>query len=205
MAAGPIRSIHIHNSFVSNVIRETDRTKLVEFYNRINLPDSLYNIENKESSHLKVSFERYKESLLENGTMERRIATVVMGMEALFSEGGAELTYKLSTRGSKLFGFILGNPKRYRELLKDAYVIRSSFAHGDILSKKQTNKLQFKYGENLKNILLEMADILRITIIIYIQFDKTKSDLISLIDNALIDSSDNNRLEQELLLFKKLI
>lgn len=202
---GPMRSLHVHHSFVSHIILEADTNNLIEFYNSIKLPSVLYDSGRKASTPIKVAFERYKESLLDNETMERRIATVVMGIEAIMSEGGSELIYKISTRGSKLFGIIYGNPSRYKELLRDAYEIRSSFAHGDILTKKQINRLQRKYGEDLKNIFLEVANFLRISIIIFLKLGKDKRAFISLIDNALIDLEEHKKLEDEILPILKLV
>ena len=51
-------------------------------------------------------------------------------------------------------GVLGDNPHDVRQILKDAYDIRSSFAHGSHLSDKTRRKLENKYQE-IKKILLK--------------------------------------------------
>src|SRR2546422_822861 len=92
-------------------------------------------------SSLTIAHTRYKEALFETPLFENRVATAMMGLEALFLDETQELSYRLSVRVSKTISFLKRDPFEVRETIKDAYSIRSKFAHGNVLTHKDRRKL----------------------------------------------------------------
>jgi len=148
-----------------------------------------------KSTPLETAMEFFKESIVEQGKISKKIAESIMSLEALFSNSTHELKFRLSTRISKLIGLINKQPKETMNLLKIAYDIRSTYAHGSEIGKKLTKKINTLTGST-NELRKQIAEILRISILVMIQTTKTKNQLLELIDNALI--SNDKCLENEL-------
>jgi len=141
--------------------------------------------------YLPIAFERYAEALIDN-PFERRIMYAMMSFEAIFSESDQEISFKLRTRISKMFGLLGYKPLEITKEIRKAYGIRSTFAHGGILSSKDRQKI------NTDEILNNILDYVRISILIMISSGYEKSKFIQLIDDAIVDPSSDGELKKVL-------
>ena len=195
---GPPRgSIMPHLSYVENpsyVIRKQDEDRLTDFWLEVKkrLPKEVerYWIAER-ASFLTLAFQRYSDALLRDGVIERRIATGVMGLEALYLSGGAEASYKLRVRAAKVLSFLGYDSIKVIENLKEGYNVRSAFVHGR-LSKEDDRR-------NLAKLMTHVLEYLRASILVILLGGcKDKSDMIELADNALIHEDANNELKSRL-------
>lgn len=172
------------------LITEDDGPKLKKFWQIMSevIPRSFYELGKVKMNYLTVAYNRYNDSLFKNGVIERRITNAIMGLEALFLKSGEihELVYRLSLRVSKLLNSLGYNLHKVKEIITKSYRVRSHFVHGGLISRNKKRKLASKYG-NLKNILQQLLNYLRTSIIIMILVDRRKDEFIDLIDKALID------------------
>jgi hypothetical protein len=156
-----------------------------------------YNLFEKGANHLTTAFDRFSEALLERVAIERKIANAVMAVEALLSNDSAELKYRMQTRVAKImtaFGFA---PLTVRLQLQKAYDIRSTFAHGGYLTKEKKIELEKQLGP-MDDFAAQVINYVRILLITQLSNDLTKTKLITLVDDALIDSASNDQLNIKL-------
>lgn len=174
------------------LITEEDVPRLKRFWQTISgiMPLSFYEHGITRIDYLTVAYYRYNDSLFQNGTLERRIANAVMGLEALFLKSGEvqELVYRLSFRISKLLSLLGYDPYEVREKIRDAYKIRNLFAHGGHLSCKERRKIESKY-KNVTSFLRSLLEYLRISILVMMLSKKEKDELIDLIDDSFLDKN----------------
>jgi hypothetical protein len=151
------------------------------------IPINLYNPIEKKTDYLTIAYERYSEGILEQVILERRILHISMGLEALFSNSETELSFKLALRISKSLSCLGKNPLEAKNFIKEAYSVRSAFAHGSPLSPKQHIKLKSLGGEQL--FLSTMIDYLRVLILAIMICKIKKESLLDLIDDSFLDSA----------------
>ncbi len=177
-------------------IEDEDTQKLKIFWQTMtkNLPTSFYEFGKVKLDPITIAYKRYCDALLQNGVLERRIANAVMGLESLFLKGEerGELVYRLSIRIAKIFS-LLEYDSKVKEVVKDAYEIRSLFVHGGHLSDGKKRTLNKKHG-NIRSFLLLLLNYLRISIIITIFIKMNKKGFLDLIDNALVDKDQDVQL-----------
>jgi len=166
---------------------------LINFFKNFKLPDYLY-LTNGKQDYLTVAFDRYKESLLEIVKLERRVANAVMGIEALLSTDKTELSFRMKTRIAKILSTLCFEPLIVRERMGKAYEIRSKFAHGGFLSAGEIGKLDEIYGDS-DNFSLMIINYLRVLLIVFIGSGISKTQIIILVDDALIDDTKNEQLK----------
>jgi hypothetical protein len=138
--------------------------------------------------------------------------------------------YRLGLRTAKLLEFF-GKPViRTRNMIEDAYNIRSKFAHGEAINLKTENAIRKEYG-NAVDFMKELLDCLRLCLIIYLSLnateeprttekqqstesekkkqyvtlDQMKRELIDLIDDSLLDGNKLKELEQTLQEARELV
>ncbi|CAM6054711.1 unnamed protein product [Sphagnum tenellum] len=131
--------------WLNHFISSNEEKRLIRLIMKLLKKEELLNNE-IEISHLNTALDRYSEALVEHSSTERRIASAVMGLEALLSESGAEIKFKLQFRVSKLLSYFFYQPLATRKDIKFAYDIRSSYAHGNALTTKERNKLNNEFG-----------------------------------------------------------
>jgi Apea-like HEPN len=158
------------------------------------MPVDLYDLMGKKTDYLKIAYDRYSEGILEQVILERRILHISMGLEALFSNSDTELSFKLTLRISKALSCLGKNPLEVRRFVKEAYAIRSSFAHGSPLLPKQQKKLDDLGGAKL--FLLTMVDYLRILLLASMICKLNKTKLIELIDDSFLDAQKEIELKK---------
>lgn len=178
-------------------ITEEDTQRLKKFWQTMTktLPPSFYEFGETRLDHITIAYKRYCDALLQNGVLERRIANAVMGLESLFLKGGEtqELIYRLNIRIAKIFSLLGYDSYKVKEVVGDAYKVRSLFVHGGHLSYKEKRKLNGKYGD-IGSFLLSLLDYLRISIIIMIFMKKEKEEFLDFIDDALVDKGKDSQL-----------
>lgn len=190
------------------LITSEDAQILKEFWQTMTrvLPNSFYDIGETRLDHLTIAYRRYCDGLLQNGSSERRIANGVMGLESLFLKGGEmqELTYRLSIRAAKVLALMGYDPFKVKEVIKDAYGVRSLFVHGSHLSYKEERSLTREYGD-VKRFLLLLLDYLRISVIIMMFTKMEKERFLDFIDDALIDKDKEQQLIKTLAVVQSVI
>jgi len=178
-------------------ITEEDTQKLKKFWQTMTktLPPSFYEFGETKLDYVTIAYKRYCDALLQNGVLERRIANAVMGLESLFLKGGEtqEIIYRLGIRIAKIFSLLGYDSNKVKEIVRDAYKVRSRFVHGDHPSDKEKRKLNDKY-DNIRSFLLSLLDYLRMSIIIMIFMKEEKEEFLDLIDDSLVDKDKDSQL-----------
>jgi hypothetical protein len=190
IVGGTLTSGRIGATLETYLVTEEDVSKLKKFWQTISniIPPSFFELGITKIDYLTVAYNRYSDSLFQNGILERRIANAVMGLEALFLKSGEtqELVYRLSFRISKLLSLLGYNPHEIKKIVNDAYKIRNIFAHGGHLSYKEKKKIESKY-KDIMNFLRPLLEYLRISIIVMMLSSREKDELIDLIDDSFVD------------------
>jgi len=172
------------------VIYWKDEARLLDFLDKFKLPVH----ERTKPNYLSTAFDRYKETLLENATFERRVANAIMGLEALLSEDTAELTFRLSNRAALLLSFFDLQALAVRNNLTKAYGIRSKYAHGGFLDEKHRKKIEAEFV-SLDQFALTIVNFVRLLYLIITLTTASKKELLTLIDDAYIDGLRRQQLE----------
>jgi len=173
-----------------------DEARFIHFVNHLIKEKDLLN-SSKSVNHINIAFDRYSEALLENVSIERRIANAVMGLEALLSDPSPEIKFKLSLRISKLLAFFGFAPLIVKSFVSKAYDIRSSFAHGGHLSINDKNKLEANF-QGADTFTTTILSYLRVCIVINIATGIKKKDLMLAIDDSLLDIQASQKLANRL-------
>jgi hypothetical protein len=190
MAHGTIISGRIEAALEKYLVTEEDVPKLRKFWQAIGnvIPPSFFDLGVTRIDYLTVAYNRYCDSLFQNGILERRIANAVMGLEALFLKSGEvqELVYRLNLRMSKILSLMGYDPHEVKKIVSDAYKVRNIFAHGGHLNYKEKRKIESRY-KDVKNFLRPLLEYLRISIIVMMLSNREKDELIDLIDDSFVD------------------
>jgi len=138
---------------------------------------------------LGIAILRYQDAILKPEATENKIAYAVMGLEALYlkTEEKEELSHRLAQRVAKLLSFFEEEPIKVYKVVKKAYNIRSRFVHG--------SPLQNKKPQEVKEILDNIIEYLRKSILTFIQLQKEKKEFLSLIDDALLEKQKDIKLQ----------
>ncbi|MCX6245255.1 MAG: HEPN domain-containing protein [Bacteroidetes bacterium] len=147
-----------------------------------------------ELNPIYIGIDRYMEAISKSVSQEKRITSTITALEALLLKGNerSELSHRLSQRVSYLLRYFNEHPVKVYNTIKRAYDIRSTYIHGSILppdGRKDLADIQNKVCSAVRRVLL-----------IFIEFTKTikKDELISKIDNAIIDESAHKKVSQEI-------
>ena len=137
-----------------------------------------------------LSYNFYCDALSETIPSSKRIAYIIIGLESIYStiDDRDELSYKLRIRCAKIMSLIGYDSKNVANIIKIAYSIRSSFAHGKNIKNidKKLTKYNIKSVDEFETLLINY---LRISIILEISLENKDSFLTDL-DNALIKDND---------------
>jgi Apea-like HEPN len=178
-------------------ISKMSKEQLVTFWQRIYpiLPSDIYDYPT-HNDFLAIAYNRYCESLLQRGNPQKSIASAVMGLESLLSENKPEIKYSLQKRTAKLFWALGFNALEVNELVKQTYNIRSNYVHGNRCTNSDLQKTVSKIhtAKNVHDILTYTLDLLRITMLVFLISGINKSNLLDLLDNALIDTDSASEL-----------
>lgn len=188
------------------LITEQEVGQLKTFWSRmrnIPLPDSIYRPSPKEADHLSIAYQRYGDAL-DVGVLEKRMASTIMGLEALYLLPGElqELSYRLGLRVAKVLSFTGYDSSEVHANLSGAYPVRNVYVHGGLLSQTRKRKLEQRHG-NLNQLLRQILDYLRASIVIFITSRPDKKSLIELIDNTFVNAVKDKDL-RKIIISRKL-
>lgn len=173
-------------------ISKAEEDRLFTFFHSIDqyIPYGFY--ENDTLGFLEIAFKRYCDALLEKGIFESKIANSVMGLEALYLKDSenSELVYRLRVRIAKVVSFF-DSPNNVKQIINDAYKIRSQYVHGSQLSDNERDKYTRKYSNDIDNLLYSVLEVLRVSIVCFIFLKLRKEDLIDMIDDSFFDQGQN--------------
>lgn len=179
------------------LIREEDVEPLKTFWanmKRVELPIPSREGKKKEPTELSIAYERYSDSL-EGGVIEKRIASAVMGLEALYLTEIDELAYRLSMRVGKLLSLTDDNYKscEVRDNLKTAYKIRNKYVHGATLKAEDRRELEEK------QFARTIIDYLRASIVALFK-RSGKTALIDKIDESFLNNAKEDEIRKLLFM-----
>ena len=165
----------------------------------VKLPASIYTTIQKEPDELSIAYDRYSDSL-EGGIMEKRVSNAVMGLEALYLQGGEqqEMSYRLRMRVGKLLSLVGYNPSEIQERMKDAYEVRSKYVHGGLLKSKGSRKLEGKYGD-INEFTKTIINYLRASIVALLN-RPSKNTIIRRLDESLLDNTREDEIRNILFM-----
>jgi len=184
-------SMHWLSKTYTYSLGERDEEKLPKFMemikNRLPIDETGRPL---SSNPLGIALLRYQDALLKPEAIENKIAYAVMGLEALYlkAEEREGLSHKLSQRVAKILSLLDEKPIKVYNLIKEAYDIRSGFVHGSIIRKEEP--------KNVKKILDNVLEYLRKSILIFILLPREKEELLSLIDNAILEKQAEEKLSE---------
>jgi Apea-like HEPN len=153
---------------------------------------------NRKTDHLSVSFDRYTDACTKSGTFERKVMNAIMGLEALYLNENMELSYKLAMRCSKTMSLCGLDPLETKRTIKAGYAIRSIFAHGAYLTKRDMEKYDKQFN-GYSTIATRLCNYLRITICASIICNLKKDSFLDSLDNALLSEAESTMLYEEFL------
>ncbi len=205
MSSATVGSSVLDRVLEKYLITREDVDHLKKFFQKMNsvIPKSFFRLGLSKVDYLTIAYNRYCDALLQNGVLERRIANVVFGLEALFLEESRELKYRLTTRMCKILSNLGYDPYSVKEAILDAYDIRSTFTHGGQLSSRRRRRLEVKY-ETIKSLLMLTLNYLRVSLVVMINCSKTKRSFLKLVDCAIIDQKKEEELSQHIATVKNI-
>lgn len=190
------------------LIQQRDVERLKTFWYRMSegLPQTGYELATDAVRPVEIAYQRYTNALVLVGTVEKRIADAVMGLESLLLTGdeNQELSYRLRIRVARILGLLGAEPQMARDTTNDAYTIRSNYVHGDIVAERKRKSIEKKHG-SLNSLLNSVLNQLRICIIVFTVLNIQKKSLISVLDESFIDPAKSPELEMMLSAVKDLV
>ncbi len=206
MLIGRTTDTNPHNPFIWSYVKKNEIKKLNAFFRVMNehFPKSLYEFGTGKVNSISIANNFYSEAVLKNEPIEKRISYAIMGLEALFLSDTIEVGYKLRMRASKFLGFFGFDVAKIKVEIRDAYDIRSIYAHGSSISTKRKKRLESNHG-SLENLSEKVLNYLRVSILLNIFMKKSKEKFVDLIDGSLIDSKKSDVLKKSLDKWKKYI
>lgn len=186
-------------------IARDDVANLKRFWKRVSpiLPEVVFAPSDQQHDCVRIAYQRYCDAILDGGRWERRLATAVMGLEALFLDGGGELRYKLSLRVARVLGLLGLEPHSITSVLRRAYDVRSAYVHGSVLSKDKERKIGQEWGGS-QAFMLRVFKYLRLGILVSVMTSRPKEgmlpkeNLLRLVDRSMVDATEAHTLEKRL-------
>lgn len=183
----------------SVTIKVGEDEQLRDFYLQIQekIPNS-FGIANHHMEFSEIAYMRYVDALNKDHEIEPRIANTMMGLESIYLRDTGELqelSYRLRLRIAKIMSFFGYDPHEVRIIVRDGYSIRSKFVHGSSLSFDSKTDLEEKHSK-VQNILSQLLDLLRISIVISLMLHVSKDEFVESIDKSFLDKQSQNRIEQ---------
>jgi len=180
---GTITSGNTQFAFDKYAIFTEDVPRLKEFFKTFLeiIPRNLYWPHDTIPNEIAISYQRYCTSLLDTGIIEKKIADVMAGLESIFLTENIEVSYKLKVRVCRFFYYLGMDAKKVKSHIGQGYKIRSTYAHGSVLSKEDREKCSHE------NLFKELGNYLRISIALSILTQMNKIEFIKELEDSLID------------------
>jgi len=173
---------------------ESDRLKPFIDFMLEYLPERNWQSKNHELNPIYIGIDRYCEAITKSLTVENKITTTITALEALLLKGNerSELSHKLSQRVAYISRYFKDPPIKVYNTMKRAYEIRSTYIHGSMLPPQER--------KDLTDVQNQVLSALRRTLLIFIELSKNinKDDIISKIDNAVIDSNAHTKFSPDI-------
>lgn len=186
-----MRAAESHSQF-SYLLSNSDLDSLAPFLmDIVPLVSDPFQME-QANTDVEIAHRRYLDALFQVNAPERMNASAIMALEALFLKNESELTHRLAQRVS-VFLRILGTQTDARATyanVNKSYKIRSTFIHGGSLKQKDK-----PLATSLSSILVDYA---RQCVLARLQQTISKDDLLTDLDNAMIDPSTASHLQPAL-------
>lgn len=194
---GKIEYKHISNYQL--YLRKNDENLLKEFINEI-LP-TLRGISHKTyltgNAH-DLSLHRYSDSLIKSELNAYRILSAITSLEALLSDGSAEVTFKIALRAAKLISYFGLNSDNGLSKLKIAYSLRSKLVHGSKLKIEGKNeRVKIDLLEWARKHTHEIINFNRVCLLtaLLLKNEIGKMDLIKMIDRSFVNPVEDQKLK----------
>ncbi|MEK6986165.1 MAG: hypothetical protein AABX89_07270 [Candidatus Thermoplasmatota archaeon] len=149
-----------------------------------------------------VALSRYIEACSEPRSSEYNLATTMMGLESLFTEGTPEISYRLRQRVSCVLSCLGFNGSAVHAVVAEGYKIRSILVHGGSVTYKERRRVENSYG-GLDNLLAHNLHVLRIAILFALQSRMEKDYFLDLVDEAMFDAKKRDQMAGRLGQFEK--
>lgn len=138
------------------------------------------------------ALQRYQTSVTAPNDLPSTIALSISTLEALFLRGQerSELGNRLSNRVAIFLRECGENPLKLRKLIVRAYDIRSTFIHGD--------EMESETPLEMERICVEISNVARQAVLLMLQIHEeiSKEDLISRLDNSLLEHKSADKLRE---------
>jgi hypothetical protein len=121
---------------------------------------------------------------------EDRLIDLVISLEALFSEGREEISFRVSQRGAFLAGADAEQRRRIFKLLRRAYTARSGLVHGGdspFATRKFTEQDLALVGEEVRIAILRLLTL-------HMRQHRNRNDVLAWIDDCALDPGRQDRL-----------
>jgi hypothetical protein len=152
------------------------------------LEQSAYLQQGRAKTEAGLAFERYVRASTGNAISEDRIASAIMGIEALLLSEPRDLRFALAMRAARLLGAAGLDPDKVQSDVRLAYDVRSEFVHGGTLSGRQRRKVERQYG-SVEQFVLTILDLARRIILACLFPTHSKAEWIEAIDGTMIGSN----------------
>jgi len=198
------KTIYTFNKYV---LKDEDISRLKDFFEKFSkiLPENMYWTHGVKQDDVLIAYKRYCAALLEEGTIEKRIANIIAGLEKIFIKAdNIEVGYKLKVRVSRFFHFIGFNGIRVKKNILIGYDIRSIYAHGGVLTDEDKSKYAKEYIP-LEDLYRELANYLRMSILMMLLSEYTSDMLIQNMEESLLDRKKEDNLIKKLSQWKSLL
>jgi hypothetical protein len=186
-------------TFENFILENRDVEDLKDFWKIVYpiLPQTLNSSDENNLNFISNAYRFYSDSISQNGMIERKIASAVIGLDSIFLKTINEnkKSKQLTLRISKLLKNENFDPTTIKDVIGDAYFCRSKYLHGELLSNKDKQRIAKKYGGNVNNLLTTILEFLRISIVILFHFQSgNKEKFLDMIDMSLNDENGSQQL-----------
>ena len=177
----------------SYVLNRTEKSALLHLWRRTR--DFKNQTGRSESGeYINIALRRFNFGVEEDNA-ENKIIDFLIAFEALYLEEMDELSYRLSTRASMLLGEDDAEAARVKEVIVEAYRLRSKIVHG---KKVPQMKVQGEIIE-LSEFVGHVEEYLRRSLRLFIALSKTcktQKKILEFLDRVLIDAKSRTSLRK---------
>jgi len=177
-------------------IGSNDLERLKGFFQTMKplIPDEIVKTGIETIDYITIALQRYNDSLLKPDTIEARLTSAIMCLEALYLKTAEreELSHRLAQRVAKVLSRLGNNPMEVYHTLKRAYDIRSKYVHGSQIEKEERQDLR-----RTMDMALEYAR-LSLVLLLQLRSSTEKQNFLNLVDNSLLSKEASDKLQDML-------
>ena len=149
----------------------------------------------REDNSLEIALARYMRGLEFVHHVNTSVSYAVMALEALIIKTEGDQKLRFSLRVSKILELIGLDPKKVYQNMQIAYDVRSKYVHGDKMTKKTARiiKNRFRHEEEFGFLMMDYA---RLILLVCMILNKSKNDLIQLLEESQFKQGEKQLKEQ---------